>query len=61
MCPGGFEDKYAAVVKLDFFEFPRRALIESFGIEIGIGWIPGKVEPVEVGFVVGDPIYIIRN
>ncbi len=24
-------------------------------IWIGIGWIPGTVEPVEVGFVVGDP------
>ena len=24
-------------------------------IWIGIGWIPGTVEPVEIGFVIGDP------
>jgi hypothetical protein len=51
---GGFENQDAAVFQMDFRCFPCLALVESFGI--GIGWIPGPVEPVEVGFVVGDPL-----
>ena len=39
---------------MDFMCLPRRRLVESFGI--GIGWIPGTVEPVEVRFVVGNPL-----
>jgi hypothetical protein len=50
---GGFENQDAAVVQMDFRCFPCLALVEAVGI--GIGWIPGTVEPVEIGFVVGDP------
>lgn len=52
---GGFENQDAAVVQMDFRCFPCLALVESFGI--GIGWIPGPVEPVEIRFVVGDPFF----
>jgi hypothetical protein len=38
---------------LDFLGFPWLALIEA--ICIGIGWISGTVESVEIGFVVGGP------
>lgn len=39
--------------KRDFGCFPGGTLIEFF--RIGIVWIPGTVEPVEIGLVVGDP------
>ena len=38
---------------MDFGCLPCLALVVA--IWIGIGWIPGPVEPVEIGFVVGDP------
>ncbi len=34
---------------------PGGALIEA--IRVGFGGIPGTVEPVEVGLVVGDPLF----
>ena len=51
---GVFENQDAAVVQMDFGCLPCLALVDS--IQVGIGWIPGKVEPVEVGFVVGNPL-----
>jgi len=39
---------------MDFGCLPCLALVVA--IWIGIGWIPGTVEPVEVGLVVGDPL-----
>ena len=50
---GVFENQDAVVVQLDFGCSPSWALVESVGI--GIGWIPGTVEPVEVRLVVGNP------
>ena len=50
---GVFENQDAAVVQMDFRCFPCWALVET--VRIGIGWIPGTVEPVEVGFVIRDP------
>ena len=50
---GGFENQDAAVFQMDFGCLPCLALVESFWIRIG--WIPGTVEPVEAGFIVGDP------
>ena len=38
---------------MDFRCFPCLTLVVA--IWIGIGWVPGTVEPVEVGFDVGDP------
>jgi hypothetical protein len=52
---GVFENQGAAVGQLDFRCLPRRALIEA--VRVWIGWIPATVEPVEVGFVVGDPLF----
>ncbi len=51
---GIFEDRNAAFVRLDFHRFPSGALVETVGI--GIGLIPGTIEPVEVRFVVGNPL-----
>ena len=51
---GVFENQSASVVQLDFLGLPCRTLVESFGI--GIGGIPGAIEPVEVGLVVGNPL-----
>ena len=50
---GEFENQDAAVVQLDFRGFPRLSLVEPVWVRL-IG-IPGTVEPVEAGFVVGDP------
>jgi len=50
---GVFENQDAAVVQMDFGCFPCRSLVEPVWVRL-IG-IPGTVEPVEVGFVVGDP------
>ena len=50
---GVFENQCPAVVQLDFLGFPCLALVVA--IWIGIGWIPGTVEPVKIGFFVGDP------
>ena len=55
MGSGVFENQRSAVVQLDFLGFPCRALVEAVGI--GIGGIPGTVEPVEIGFVVWDPLF----
>ena len=44
----------AAVVQMDFRCLPCLALVDS--IQIGIGWIPWTVEPVEVRFVVRNPL-----
>ena len=52
---GVFENQGSAVVQLDFVWFPCGALVEAF--RIGIGWIPGTVEPVEIRFVVGYPFF----
>ena len=41
-------------VQMDFRCLPRRRLVEVF--EVGGRRIPGTVEPVEVGFVVGNPL-----
>ena len=49
---GVFENQGAFVVEVDFLGFPSRALVKAIGI--GIGWFPGTVEPVKVGFVVGN-------
>jgi len=40
-------------MRRDFGCFACLALVVA--IWIGIGWIPGTVEPVEAGFIVGDP------
>ncbi len=50
---GVFENQDAAVVQMDFRGFPRLSLVEPVWVRL-MG-IPGTVEPVEVGFVVGDP------
>jgi len=50
---GVFENQGSAVVQLDFLGFPCRDLVEAVGI--GIGGIPGTVEPIEIRFVGGDP------
>ena len=39
---------------MDFGCLPCLALVDS--IQIGIGWIPGTVEPVEIRLVVGNPL-----
>ena len=41
-----FENQGAAIFEGDFLGTPRRALVETFWI--GIGGIPGAVEPVEL-------------
>ena len=38
---------------MDFGCLPCLALVDT--IRVGIGWIPGTVKPVEIGFVVGYP------
>jgi hypothetical protein len=48
---GVFENQRSAVVQLDFLGLPCRALVESFWV--GIRWVSGTVEPVEIRFVVG--------
>jgi hypothetical protein len=48
------ENQGWAVVQPDLCWLPAGALVEAFGI--GIGWIPRTVEPVEVRFVIGDPL-----
>ena len=45
------ENQGSAVVQSNLGWLPPGALVEA----IGIGWIPGTVEPVEVRFVIGDP------
>ena len=50
---GDIENQSPAVAKGDFFGLPGGALVEAFGV--GIGWIPGAVEPVEIQFVIGNP------
>ena len=50
---GVFENQGAAVVQWDFRCLPCRALIDA--VWVGIGGIPWTVEPIEIGFVVGDP------
>ena len=50
---GVFENQGAAVVQWDFRCLPCRALIDA--VWVGIGRIPWTVEPIKVGFVVGDP------
>ena len=49
---GVFENQGAFVVQVDFLGLPCRTLVKAFGI--GIGTIPGPVEPVENGSVVGN-------
>ena len=44
------ENQGSAVVQSELGWLPPGALVEA----IGIGWIPGTVEPVEVRFVIGD-------
>ncbi len=44
---GVFENQDAIIVQMDFRCLLCLALVESFGI----GWIPGAIESVEVGFV----------
>jgi len=51
----GFENHDATVVQIDFGCLPCRALVEP--VWVTIGEISGAVEPVEVGFVVGDPFF----
>ena len=50
---GVVENQDAAVAEGDFLGVPDLALVEA--ILVGFGGIPGTVEPVEVGLVVGDP------
>ena len=50
---GVFENQDAVVVQMDFGCLPCLALVEA--VRVGIRWVPGTVEPVEVGFVVGNP------
>jgi len=52
---GVFENQDAAIIEGDFLGAPCRALIDA--VWVGIGWIPGTVEPIEVGFVIGDPLF----
>lgn len=47
------ENQGSAVVQSDLGWLPAGALVEAFGI--GIGLIPRTVEPVEVRFIIGDP------
>jgi hypothetical protein len=48
-----FENKSPAIVQSDFLRFSSGALVET--VCIGIGWIPGMVEPGKIGLFVGDP------
>ena len=50
---GVFENQDAVVVQLDFGCFPCRRLVEP--VWVRLIWIPRTVEPVEIGFFVGDP------
>ena len=50
---GVVQNEDAAVTEGDFLRLPGGALVEA--IRVGFGGIPGTVEPVEVGLVVGDP------
>lgn len=50
-----FENQDAAVVQFYFGCLPRLVLVEP--VWVGIGWIPGAVEPIEVGLFVGDPFF----
>jgi len=50
---GVFENQDAAVVQMDFRCLPCLALVDAVGI--GIGGIPGTVEPIKIRFFVGDP------
>ena len=48
-----FENQDAAIFQMDFGRLPCLALVEA--IRVGIRWVPRTVEPIEVGFVVGNP------
>ena len=50
---GVFENQDAPVVQMDFGCFPCRRLVEPVWVRL-IG-IPGTIEPIEIGFFVGDP------
>lgn len=50
---GSVEDQDSAVVEGNLPGRPGRTLVDARGV--GIGWIPGTVEPVEVRCVIGDP------
>jgi len=50
---GVFENHGAAVVQMDFRCFPCRRLVEP--VWVRLIRIPGTVEPVKIGFFVGDP------
>ncbi len=65
---GVFENKSPAVVQLDFLRFPSGALVETIWIGMAfvrlmLMWarrprslrVPGTIEPIEIGFFVGDP------
>ena len=51
---GVFKKQDAAIFQMDFGRLPCLASVEA--IRVGIRWIPRTVEPIEVRFVIGNPL-----
>jgi hypothetical protein len=51
---GTFKNQGVTVIERDFGCLPCRALVKPVGI--AGDWISGTIEPVEVRFVIGDPL-----
>ncbi len=52
---GYWKNQGATIIEGDFLGTPCRALVET--VSVGIGGVPGTVKPVEIRFVVGDPLF----
>ena len=52
---GLFENKSASVVQLDFLGLPSRTLLDVIELLRLDSYVHRLIEPIQVGFVVGDP------